>query len=114
MKKPWFDGMIVNCSPPGPVQTIYKNVLYDNELSAMARLIHCAIVNSYKIINHCEVTNYCVITNKELADIFEISRSNVSIKISELVKAGYLKSQTIQVIAFPGADYTIAERRLTW
>ena len=108
-KQPLFKGMAVNCSPPSPVQIIYKSVLYDKNISSTSKFIHCEIVNNCEFNN-----NYCSLTNKQIADVFGLSKASISIKISELIKAGYLKSHTVQVEAFPGADYTIAERRLSW
>lgn len=83
-------------------------VLHDKNLSSTAKIIHCQIINCF------HKKDYCNLSNKQIADVFGLSKASVSIKISELIKAGYLKSYTVQVEAFPGADYLIAERRLTW
>ena len=83
-------------------------VLHNKNLSSTAKIIHCQIINCF------HKKDYCSLSNKQIADIFGLSKATVSIKISELIRAGYLKSYTVQVEAFPGADYTIAERRLSW
>jgi len=112
MKKDFaLNGMALNCSPRGnSAAIIYTDVLYDKKLSSIAKLIHCEITT---YISH-SIENYYPLSNKQIAETFGLSKTTVSAKISELIKAGYLKSETIQIKPFEDADYTIAERRLSW
>ena len=90
---------------------IPANILYDKKISSTAKLIYGEIATYIAWSNGDK--KFYNLTNKQLARDFGLSSDRISRLISELIKGGYLQSHTVQIEAFPGADYTIAERRLT-
>lgn len=73
---------------PGYYAIIPANIRYDKNLSANAKLMYGEITC---LLNF---RNKCFATNRYFSKLYELSEVQVSRIINQLIKAGYLKSET--------------------
>lgn len=68
---------------------IYAQVLHDNRLTALARLIYGEIAAL------ANIHGFAWISNGRMAEKYQVSKSTISVAISKLQELGYIRSQLV-------------------
>lgn len=71
-------------------------IFRDNSLSGNAKWILTEIVNLLKVDRQ-----YCWASNEHFAELFGLTRANVSYHIQELVKAGWIRAEAVKTCDLP-------------
>ena len=87
---------------PGYYGILPANVRYDKNLKPMEKIMYSELTAL------CNKNGYCNATNSYFAELYEVSKNTVSLWISDLEKAGYLKTKLIYEVG----TKNIKERRI--
>ena len=87
---------------PGYYGILPANIRYDKNLKPMEKIMYSELT---ALSNK---NGYCNATNSYFAELYEVSKNTVSLWISDLEKAGYIKTKLI----YESGTKTIKERRI--
>ena len=87
---------------PNYYSVIPANVRYDDRLRDKSKLLYG------EISSLCNKSGYCTASNKYFAELYNVSVTTISTLIGELIKCGYLFSDSFESSFFVSSFFSLA------